>query len=165
MWLHKLVPHPIYPPRCLAEISYATVSDKGAWLMADVFNHPLVSPDLWKLDQDLTFLNHGSFGACPIEVLERQRAYQDQLERSPVAFYLRTLPTLIYESRVKLAELIHAPEESIAFVSNASEGVSIALNSLHWEIGDEVVINGRYVRNRIFIGTHRDLSECLRHSR
>ena len=41
----------------------------------------------WTLDPDITFLNHGSFGATPRVVLERQTEYRGQMEREPVRFF------------------------------------------------------------------------------
>ena len=41
---------------------------------------------LFLLRSDVTFLNHGSFGACPRAVFETYQRWQLQLESQPVAF-------------------------------------------------------------------------------
>ena len=41
----------------------------------------------WPLDSKTVFLNHGSFGATPIEVLEEQGRIRGHLERDPVRFF------------------------------------------------------------------------------
>ena len=45
----------------------------------------------FRLDPDWTFLNHGSFGACPAPVIEAQAVWRDRLE--PVSYTHLTLPT------------------------------------------------------------------------
>jgi len=50
--------------------------------------------ELFLLDPDVVYLNHGSFGACPRTVFERYQALQLELECEPVAFIARMLPTL-----------------------------------------------------------------------
>jgi isopenicillin-N epimerase len=32
------------------------------------------------LDPEITFLNHGSFGACPSPALDAQRRFREQME-------------------------------------------------------------------------------------
>ena len=48
----------------------------------------------WIPDPEVAFLNHGSFGATPRPVLERQHALRVELEREPVSFLWRLLPDL-----------------------------------------------------------------------
>ena len=40
----------------------------------------------WSLDNSITFLNHGSFGARPIPIQEKQMKYRKQLEAEPLRF-------------------------------------------------------------------------------
>ena len=42
--------------------------------------------ELFLLDTDIVFLNHGSFGACPRAVFEEYQRLQLELEREPVEF-------------------------------------------------------------------------------
>src|SRR5437762_2307505 len=46
---------------------------------------------LWPLDPAVTFLNHGSFGACPRAVLDAQARWRADLEAAPVRFPHREL--------------------------------------------------------------------------
>jgi isopenicillin-N epimerase len=102
---------------------------------------PQLSPELWTLNPALTFLNHGSFGACPRDIIAEYRRYQDLLERSPVAFFVREAPALLSEARSRFARELSAPPEGLCLVTNASEGVATTLSALDWEPGDEVVIS------------------------
>ena len=94
----------------------------------------------WYLDPQLIFLNHGSFGACPRILLKRQSEIRQQMESSPVAFFLRELAPLVEESRQALASFLQIDAEGLVQVGNASEGVSTVLNSIKWNKGDEVIL-------------------------
>src|SRR5436305_6192174 len=95
--------------------------------------------DLWALDPTVTFLNHGSFGATPRPVLDRQVSLRSELERNPVAFLSRRLPELLAEVREQVAGFLHADPEGLAFVPNATTGVSTVLASLDLRPGDRLV--------------------------
>ncbi len=93
----------------------------------------------WTLDPDVTFLNHGSFGACPRVVLDYQSEMRARLEREPVQFFLRALEPLLDEARSALAAFVHANPDDIAFIPNATTGVNTVLRSLSFAPGDEIL--------------------------
>ena len=93
----------------------------------------------WRLDPDVAFLNHGSFGACPIPVLEAQTRLRDRLERGPVQFLLRELDELATSARAETATFVGVDPDDLVFVPNATTGVNTILRSLSFEAGDELL--------------------------
>ncbi|MBI4350349.1 MAG: aminotransferase class V-fold PLP-dependent enzyme [Elusimicrobia bacterium] len=91
------------------------------------------------LDPSLVFLNHGSFGACPAEVLEHCQRLQREMERNPVEFLGRRSAELLGRSRAALAGYLGAAPENLAFVTNATTGVNIVARSLPLRPGDEIL--------------------------
>jgi isopenicillin-N epimerase len=97
----------------------------------------------WLLRADAIFLNHGSYGACPLPVLAVQDDLRRQLEAHPDAFMDRIKPdgTVLAVRAVarELAAYVGAPEENLAFVENATHGVHAVLHSVALSPGDEVL--------------------------
>ena len=91
------------------------------------------------LDPDVTFLNHGSFGATPKPVFEAYQAWQRELEREPVDFIARRLGALLADARAQLGDFVGARGDDLTFVQNATTGVNVAARALDLEPGDEVL--------------------------
>lgn len=102
-------------------------------LAADLRGH-------WNLHPDVHFLNHGSFGACPAEVQEKQSLWRAKMERDPVKFLGREILGHLDEARCVLAEFVGADPGGLVFVPNATTGVNSVLRSLVFEAGEEIVI-------------------------
>src|SRR5690242_17129964 len=98
-----------------------------------------ISPESWTLDPEVTYLNHGAFGACPIPVLQAQSELRARLEREPVYFFDRLLEPLLDGARAAVAKLVHAEPEDLVFVTNATQGVGTILASLSFAEGDELL--------------------------
>ncbi|MCB9453198.1 MAG: aminotransferase class V-fold PLP-dependent enzyme [Anaerolineaceae bacterium] len=91
------------------------------------------------LDPEVVFLNHGSFGACPLPVFETFQNWQRELERQPVAFLGRRFDDLLRTARESLAAYLNASPDDLVYVSNASEGINRVARSLPLEPGDEIL--------------------------
>ncbi|NAZ36869.1 aminotransferase class V-fold PLP-dependent enzyme [Rubellimicrobium sp. CFH 75288] len=101
--------------------------------------HPLHGHFL--LDPAVTFLNHGSFGACPRPVFEEYQAWQLRLERQPVAFLdpVRGYGRWLAEAREALAAEIGAEADDLVGVTNATVALNIVARSLPLGPGDEIL--------------------------
>jgi isopenicillin-N epimerase len=95
----------------------------------------------WLLDPDIDYLNHGSYGACPAEVLEEQRRWRDVLEREPVRFFQSLYQPALDAARAELAQFAGGEPEGLVFVPNATTGVNAVLRSLERALrpGDELL--------------------------
>jgi len=90
------------------------------------------------LDPEVTFLNHGSYGACPEPVFARYQQLQRELERNPVEFLARRFDELTAEARAALATFVGARADDLVFVPNATAGLNAVIRSLNLEPGDGV---------------------------
>lgn len=93
----------------------------------------------WLLDPTVTFLNHGSFGACPKSVLDAQQRLRTQLEQEPLRFFGREWEGLLDDARSKLAVFVGAGADELVFVPNATTGVNSVLRSLSFSPNDELL--------------------------
>jgi isopenicillin-N epimerase len=94
---------------------------------------------LWGLAEDLTFLNHGSFGAVPLELLERAATLRRELERNPVDGMWRSAFPGVRRAVEQVSAFVGAPASSSGFVSNATAGLNAVLASLPMQPGDEIL--------------------------
>jgi isopenicillin-N epimerase len=95
--------------------------------------------DQFLLDKSVTFLNHGSFGACPIPVFEEYQRWQLELERQPVEFIGRRLEGLLDEAREPIARYLNTDASNLVYVQNATSGLNVIARSFPLEQGDEIL--------------------------
>jgi isopenicillin-N epimerase len=91
----------------------------------------------WKLNENIVYLNHGSFGATPTVVLEKQHQLQLATEAEAIEFYIDKLPQLLQGSKAALGDFVSTSSNNLVFVQNTTTGVNMILNSLPAQKGDE----------------------------
>ena len=100
------------------------------------------SPDSpWDFDPAITFLTHGTFGACPRPVLEYQAELIRRMEANPIGFFDRELEERMDAARREVATFLNADPEGMVVVPNATTGVATALASIRLRPGDELLTN------------------------
>ena len=116
-----------------------------------VFGHSLRSK--WFFRENYTQLNHGSYGACPRSVMNKQFAYLQQMETNmerwmnnaacdPVDCSIQagwSFSALVNRSRTALAKYINASMEDVVLVDNASNAINALLRSLPLKEGDILI--------------------------
>lgn len=108
--------------------------------------------DRWALDPHLVHLNHGSYGGCLRSVIAAMVRWRERLEAAPMRFFVLDWQRELDLARAELAAFIGAPASRTAFVPGATTGVAIALHSIAWSAGDEIVVtdhNYRACRNQV----------------
>ena len=95
------------------------------------------------LDNKVTFLNHGSFGACPKVIFNEYQSWQKKLENQPVKFLdqFRDFGPNMTNVREALSKKINCNVNNLVPVVNATTGLNAIIKSLHFKKGDEVIIS------------------------
>jgi selenocysteine lyase/cysteine desulfurase len=99
------------------------------------------------ITEKLCYLNHAALAPLPLRVVQSMQEWLiDRAENGSLSF-----PMWVERARytrLKMARLINAEPEEIAFVKNTSEGIILAAESIPWQQGDNVVtVMGEFPAN------------------
>jgi len=99
----------------------------------------------WSLDPGFVHLNHGSFGATPVEVILAQDRWRKELEANPVSFMLETYQPALEQARSAVAAFVNCDTEGLVFVPNATYGVNSVTRSLEPRLagGAEIIVTNQ----------------------
>ena len=97
----------------------------------------------FRLEDGVDFLNHGSFGAASLQVLDAATRWRDQMEANPDHFLRDVLPGALRNAASELGRFIGARGEDLAFVENATSAINAVLRSLDFKPGDEILISSQ----------------------
>lgn len=90
------------------------------------------------LDPNVTYLNHGSFGACPKPVFDTYQNWQRELERQPVGF-IGKRSALLAEARARLASYIGVSTDDLVYFPNPTTAINMVARNVHLHPGDEIL--------------------------
>ena len=93
----------------------------------------------FSLDPNVTYLNHGSFGACPKIIFNSLISFQKKLENEPVKFLDEYIYEYLKESRKSLSKYINCDRDDVAFFPNPSTALNTLIRSLDLSKGDQIL--------------------------
>lgn len=95
--------------------------------------------DFFLLNPTLTFLNHGSFGACPQPIFENYQSFQREMESDPVQFVQKKFGEHLAKAKQALAHFIHCDADDFIFTPNPTVAINTIMRSLNLKAGDEIL--------------------------
>jgi isopenicillin-N epimerase len=90
------------------------------------------------LDPKFTYLNHGSFGACPHPIFNERKKWQKELEFQPVSFIDKAAQLLEW-SREELSKYIICDKDDLVYFPNPTTAMNMVIRSLELRKNDEVL--------------------------
>jgi isopenicillin-N epimerase len=123
--------------------------------------------ELFLLDPEIAYLNHGSFGATPEPVFREYQRWQRELERQPMEFLGRRHNGLMQTARASLGGFLRVRAENVVFTQNVTQAINIVARSLDLGPGDEVLASdheyGACERTWRFLSRKRGFTCITRH--
>jgi len=94
---------------------------------------------LFLIDPSITYLNFGSYGACPKPVFEDYQNWQLELEKEAVQFISVNGAKNLLKSREALAAYIHCNAEELVYTPNPTFAINIIAKNMKLQPGDEIL--------------------------
>ena len=96
---------------------------------------------MWSLSPGMHHLNHGSFGAVPLEVQARQTEWRARWEANTTKFIINEYTDALDNARAAVSDFVGVDSAGVVFVRNASQGVAAVVRSIEPALkpGDEIV--------------------------
>lgn len=91
------------------------------------------------LDKNITFLNHGSFGACPKPIFQEYQRLQLELENEPVYFIQKKQAAFLKIAKERFAKFIGCNAKDFFFTPNPTFAINTIMRSLDLKEGDEIL--------------------------
>jgi len=95
--------------------------------------------DQYLLNNNIIFLNHGSFGACPKPVFNKYQQWQSLIENQPVQYFSNDIYNYLNKSRKDLSTFISCDADDIIFIQNPTTAINSIIRSFKFDKNHEVL--------------------------
>ena len=92
------------------------------------------------LDPTVCMLNTGSYGPTPTPVFEAVTEFRRRLAAGPTDFFVRQMPPLLWDARVRTAEFLGTAPERLVFTGNVSMAINLVASGLRLNGPGEILL-------------------------
>ena len=92
------------------------------------------------LDPTVCMLNTGSYGPTPTPVFEAVTELRRRLAAGPTDFFVRQMPPLLWDARVRTAEFLGTAPERLVFTGNVSMAINLVASGLRLNGPGEILL-------------------------
>lgn len=124
-------------------VRFDTLPTRPARTIADFMSSLPHTEDiraLWGLDYSKLIVNHGSYGATPLEVLAKQDEWRRRMEAEPTLFMQLTARPAIRAAAHAVAAAIGAKGDDLVLLDNSTAAINAILGSIPFQPGDEILV-------------------------
>ena len=103
--------------------------------------------DWFNLDPGTTFLNHGSYGACPRPIWQKKLELQKIMESNPDKWFRFVSFDLWNQSVKSLANYLNVDSENLVLCENATSAINSILKSIDFDLNNpegEAILSTQY---------------------
>ena len=108
-----------------------------------------VKRNLFLLDDAITFVNHGSYGATPRSIFEKKYKLQQELENAPDKWFRISTLNLWTQNIRSLAEFLQVDSNNLVLCENATEAINAALKSIEFNGSNDAILATQYTYGAI----------------
>ena len=112
---------------------------------------------LYSLDPRTTFVNHGSYGVAPKQLLKKKIDLIKEQDSSPDKWFRYTIGQLAENNLNALAKFLNVAPEHLALCVNATDALNSVIKSINYRednIEEEVILASQYTYNAVVNTLH-----------
>ena len=103
-----------------------------------------VKKNLFYLDDAITFVNHGSYGASPRVIFDKKQKLQQEIEYAPDKWFRLTTMDFWMKNISHLAEFLNVNSRNLVITENATEAINAALKSIEYNGAKDAILTTQY---------------------
>ena len=108
-----------------------------------------VRGELYQLNENLFFTNHGSYGAIPKLLAAKRNELIVEMDNAPDIWFRYTSYRLWNENREALANYLNVKSDHLVLTENATDSINAIVKSIEFNPDEDAILAHEYTYNAV----------------